>query len=230
MYVQGIVNAAGLPPSAVGSLVVMGDAVPANLYTDAILRPPPLPVSPGSPATTAGRATATWHAPCASPCTFLPSALMIHTTPMTSAKSAKWRERRDPLWRGDSAAGLSRPAPRANASIVRHILYLDGAGRDTPYHSTSEVHDMAAHFAGKAGGRVYRTTVSTAQAAGVGHISRIELLGLLRDKGHGDAQWNSAYEVMTARRYVEEWSEHLLSYRHVPVGTDLDSLLATIYS
>jgi hypothetical protein len=35
MYAQGIVNAAGLPPSAATSLVLLGDAVPANFYTTA---------------------------------------------------------------------------------------------------------------------------------------------------------------------------------------------------
>jgi hypothetical protein len=149
---------------------------------------------------------------------------------MSSMKSGKWRQRRDPLWRGDSASGLTCPSPRANASIVRHVLYLDGAGRETPYHSTSEEHDSAAHFAGQIGGRVYRTTVASAQLAGVRHISKNELLGLLQGTGHGDAKWPSAYEVMTARKYVEQWGEHLLSYRELPDDANLVALLITIYN
>jgi hypothetical protein len=109
-------------------------------------------------------------------------------------------------------------------------LYLDGAGRDTPYHSTSEEHDTAAYFAGKSGGRVYQTTVALVRAAGVGHISRIELLAMLKGTGRGDAKWPSAFEVMTARRYVEQWSEHLVDYRDVPDGAELDALLSTIYT
>ncbi|MFT3775150.1 MAG: hypothetical protein QM820_58125 [Minicystis sp.] len=113
---------------------------------------------------------------------------------------------------------------------MRHILYLDGAGRETPYHSTSEEHDAAAHFAGQTGGRVYKTMVAAAQATGIRHISKIELLGLLQGTGHGDAKWPSAYEVMTARRYVEQWSEHLLNYKELPDDADLVALLATIYN
>ncbi|MEP7120769.1 MAG: hypothetical protein ABJE95_07665 [Byssovorax sp.] len=113
---------------------------------------------------------------------------------------------------------------------MRHILYLDGAGRETQYHSTSEERDAASHFAGQTGGRVYETMVATVQAAGVRHISKIELLGLLQGTGHGDANWPSAYEVMTARRYVEQWSEHLINYGELPDDADLVALLATIYT
>jgi hypothetical protein len=156
---------------------------------------------------------------------------MLHVPPtMPSSKTSRWRQRRDPLWRGDSAAGLARPSPRADPSIVRHVLYLDGAGRETPYHSTSEDRDMAAHFAGGPGGRVYETSVGKAQAAGVRHVSRLELLGMLQGKGKGDARWPSAYEVMTARRYVEQWSEHLLSYGDLPDGADIDAILRGLYT
>lgn len=89
---------------------------------------------------------------------------------------------------------------------------------------------MAAHFAGSLQGQVYQTTVGQAQTAGVRHISRIELLGLLQGTGHGDASWPSAYEVMTARRYVEQWSEHLLSYAGLPEGTDIEAVLKAIYT
>lgn len=147
-----------------------------------------------------------------------------------SSKSTKWRQRRDPLWRGDSDAGTTRPSPRSDSSIVRHILYLDGAGRETPYHSTSEAREVASHFAGNLGGRVYKTTVETAQAAGVGHISKIELVGILQGTGQGVAKWSSAYEVMTARRYVEQWSEHLLNYAGLADDADLETILRTIYS
>lgn len=122
-----------------------------------------------------------------------------------------WKKSRDPLFRGDAAGGVAVPDPRANASIVAHILYLDGAGRATPYHSTTESEAIADHFAGRAG-RVYRTLAGKAEALGVDHISRVDLLRLLRGKGSGKAKWRSALEVMTARRYVEQWEEHLLDF------------------
>ena len=49
-----------------------------------------------------------------------------------------WRRKTDPLYRGDAADAVLIPVPDADASIVRHILYLDGYGRATPYLSTTE--------------------------------------------------------------------------------------------
>jgi len=125
-----------------------------------------------------------------------------------------WKKSRDALFRGDSAARVSVPDPGANDSIVPHILYLEGAGRSTPYQSTTESEEVALHFAGRQG-RVYRTTAKAAEARSVGHIGRVELGKLLRGKGHGRARWPSAFEVMQARRYVEMWAEHLLDFREV---------------
>ena len=114
-----------------------------------------------------------------------------------------WKKSKDPLFRGDSAGGLSTPDPSADTGIVAHVLFLGGYGRATPFHSTTESESAAAHFAGSEG-RVYRTTVPVAQAAGVEHVAHIELLRLLRGKGQGRAKWPSALEVATARRYVEQ--------------------------
>jgi hypothetical protein len=44
-----------------------------------------------------------------------------------------WKKSRDPLFRGDCAAGVSVPDPVAGTSVVDHILYLGGAGRPTRY-------------------------------------------------------------------------------------------------
>ncbi|RKG75497.1 hypothetical protein D7W82_36660 [Corallococcus sp. CA049B] len=41
----------------------------------------------------------------------------------------------------------------------------------------------------------------------------VDLLSMLRGVGKGDAKWKNALEVMTARKYVEQWSEHLLDFR-----------------
>lgn len=128
-----------------------------------------------------------------------------------ATRSGPWRQKKDPLWRGDGTDGLQPVDPNADPSLVRHILYLGGQGRATPYHSTSEEHAAAQHFAGT-GGRVYGTTVPRAQAKGIKHMPRVELLRLLKGKGQGPAKWSSALEVMQARKYVEQWSEHILSY------------------
>lgn len=59
---------------------------------------------------------------------------------------------------------------------------------------------------------MYRTDARKAESHAVGHLSRTELMRLLRGKGQGRARWPSAYEVMQARRYVEQWAEHLLDF------------------
>ena len=126
--------------------------------------------------------------------------------------AAKWRANRDLLWRGDSGIGVACPHPGANPSIVRHVLYLDGPGRETPYSSTTESRQTAEVFAGN-DGREWSTTVGVAKSEGVEHIDRRELLRLLRGHGQGDANWPNPYEVLQARRYVELWQEHLLDFR-----------------
>jgi hypothetical protein len=91
-------------------------------------------------------------------------------------------------------------------------MYLEGPGRETPYLSTTEDHDVAEHFSC---GLVWQTMVRIAQAESICHISRSELLQLMKGNGKGRAKWPSAFEVMQARRYVEQWGEHLLDFRHV---------------
>lgn len=120
------------------------------------------------------------------------------------------------------------PSASADRSIVRHVLFLDGAGRATPYHSTTEDREIAKHFAGEAGA-VYRTSVATATRLAVRHISRTELLRLLRGGGHGDAQWSDPFEVMQARRYVEQWREHLLDFSDCDAAVLQATLLGTVY-
>lgn len=102
-------------------------------------------------------------------------------------KSWKWQQNRDPLYRGDSRDELAAPVPNADPSIVRHILYLGGHGRDTPYLSATESEQVARRFAGDEGA-VWATSVPKAKGTGVRHLSRVELLGLLKGKGHGDAK------------------------------------------
>lgn len=103
------------------------------------------------------------------------------------------------------------PDADASASLVRHILYSDGVGRSTPYLSTTELPEVADYFAGL--GKVWRTEVGLALALGVRHRSRTELVDLLQGAGKGDAGGHSAFEVMMARQYVQQWQEHLLDFR-----------------
>lgn len=125
----------------------------------------------------------------------------------------KWKPSKDPLFRGDHKVSVCLPVPEADASIVRHVMYFEGPGRETPYLSTTELRDVAARF-GQQGG-VWSTSVSVASANGVAHISNSDLLGLMKGNGKGEAKWPNAYEVMQARRYVEEHGEHLLDFRDV---------------
>ena len=127
---------------------------------------------------------------------------------------AKWKRTKDPLYRGDVVGGVALPDPSADPSLVRHILYLDGYGRQTPYLSTTEARATAERFARPAASRcVYATSVPDWDRADVQHISRKELLQLLRPPGKGEAKWPSAFEIMQARRRVEEHAEHLASFR-----------------
>ena len=125
----------------------------------------------------------------------------------------KWKGSRDPLYRGDYKGMIRRPVPSADDSVVRHILYLDGPGRDTPYLSTTEEEAVAKRFAGTKGA-VWQTTVKKAKNLGVGHLSKTDLLSQLNGNGKGRAKWDSPFEVMQARRYVEQSSEHLLDFRN----------------
>ncbi len=148
----------------------------------------------------------------------------------TIAKSGTrtWRRNRDPLYRGDGAKGPSLPDPEADKSIVRHVLFLGGAGRPTPYHSTSEIQAIAAQFAGSKG-RVYECKIPDAEVEGIRHISRTELLRLLKGRGQGAARRGSTLEVMQARRYVEEWMEHLLDFSDLQPGSDLHLVVDRVY-
>ena len=135
---------------------------------------------------------------------------------MTANK--KWKMSRDPLFRGDGKGAVSVPNPKADDSIVRHIMFFEGPGRETPYLSTSEEYDIAEKFSS---GAVWETFVKIAKRESVLHISRTELLSLMKGKGKGKAEWPSAFEVMQARRYVEQWGEHLLDFRTVEDPSDV---------
>ncbi|MGH7298659.1 MAG: hypothetical protein ACRELB_27205 [Polyangiaceae bacterium] len=138
-----------------------------------------------------------------------------------------WKKKNDPLFRGDAATGVALPDPAADLSIVEHILYLGGAGRPSRYQSTTEAEEIAGHFAGSAG-KVYRTMASRAEANGVRHLGNVELKALLRGKGYGGAKGSNALLVMQARRFAEQWAEHLFDFTDVPAAV-VDSVVKDIY-
>ena len=143
--------------------------------------------------------------------------------------ASSWKQKSGTLYRGDVKDGVALPVPDAEKSLVRHILYLEGYGRTTPYLSTSESKDTASHFAGTTG-HVYEGTPRTWPSQNVAHRSRRELLQLLRGKGHGDAKWNSAFEVLRAYQYVEEHLEHLADFSSTTPkdNDDLTSIVSSI--
>ena len=131
----------------------------------------------------------------------------------------RWKQSKDPLWRGDGQDAVSIPTPSADGSVIRHVLYLEGPGRESPYLSLSERHAVAEQFS--RAGRVWKASVAQAKANGVVHISNSELLGLMKGNGKGKAKWSNPFEVMQARRYVEEHSEHLIDFKDIPIPMDL---------
>ncbi len=123
-----------------------------------------------------------------------------------------WTEE-DRLYRGDSRHGPETPVPDADRSFVRHILYIGGAGRESPYLSTTESEAIArTKYAGPKG-MVRFTYVPHARELRVDHIGYLELMDLLQGRGKGRAQSRNAMQVAQARRYVEESLEHLLDFR-----------------
>ncbi len=82
------------------------------------------------------------------------------------------------------------------------MYFLEGPGRKTPYVSTSEQYDLAENFA-KAGA-VWKVYVQNAQPKGVNHINKFDLLAVMKGNRKGKAKWPESYDVMQARRYVEQ--------------------------
>lgn len=124
--------------------------------------------------------------------------------------AARWKNG-DALYRGDQTGGVCTPNPAADKSIVRHILYLEGKGRETPYLSTTEEREIADTFA-EPSGHVYSSSVSIWPEADVTHFSRDMLMQMLRGTGKGRASYKKASLVMTARNYVERHKEHLADF------------------
>lgn len=128
-------------------------------------------------------------------------------------RAEKWKAAKSPLYRGSDDGPPGAPTPGAHRSIVRHVLYLEGPGRPTPYLSVTEDLPTAERFGH---GSVWETSVTQATGARFRHIPRKELLQLLTGQGKGDAHWPRADEVAQARRYVEEHAEHLLDGDPIP--------------
>jgi hypothetical protein len=140
----------------------------------------------------------------------------------------KWKLSKDPLFRGDQPGGVRPPTHAADKSIVRHILYLEGPGRDTPYLSCTEIEDTAKRFAGRSG-KIYQTFPPAWNEENVKHRSRKELLDLLKGDGKGDAKWHDAFELAIARKYVEEHQEHLCDFSDHPSQATIVASVGKIF-
>ena len=124
-----------------------------------------------------------------------------------SWKVARTYRKSEALFRGDGSEAVSIPDPAADPSLIRHILYLGGYGRQTPYLSTSSEEASAIKFA-RAGGRVWKTSGERAERLGARHLSRDELLAILKSSTSGRASWRNARQRLEARKLVELHAEH----------------------
>jgi len=52
---------------------------------------------------------------------------------------------------------------------------------------------------------------------------------MLRPGRRGIAAWPSTFEVLQARRYVEEWKEHLLDFRGHGTRPDVEGVLSRLF-
>jgi hypothetical protein len=114
----------------------------------------------------------------------------------------------DPLFRGDAGDAVAIPSPAADPSLVRHILYLGGYGRESPYLSTSAEPSVAARFAGP--GRIWKTSGEKAEELGARHLGQLE--SILKTSTTGRARWHNARQRLQARAFVERHAEHLLDF------------------
>ncbi len=114
------------------------------------------------------------------------------------------------LYRGDAATSVSVPTPGADDNVVRHILWLGGAGQETPYTSTTHSHATAQYFA--RAGRIWTTTRPLAILHGAALIEQSELLQNLKGKGKGRRFQSAPRHVARARVLAERHQEHLLDW------------------
>ena len=113
----------------------------------------------------------------------------------------------DRLFRGDDAS-VRIPLPKADRSLIRHVLHVGSDGRDTPYLSTSDARDRAAEF----GSELWETTASIAIAHGAAHLRHDELIRIIKTSSTGRAHWHNSFERRQAWKFVELHREHLLDY------------------
>jgi hypothetical protein len=115
------------------------------------------------------------------------------------------------LFRGDASEAVSVPNPAADPSLVRHILYLGGYGRESPYLSTSSEETSAAKFA-RGGGRIWKTSGQRAERLGAKHLSQDALLAILKSSTTGRASRRNTRQRLEARKLVELHAEHLIDF------------------
>ncbi len=152
------------------------------------------------------------------------------SSPSRSAMSKKAKKDQE-LFRGDDRSGVHLPLPGADPSIVRHILYLEGKGRATPYLSTSETAEVAERFDDTRYTAVWVTSPREAAKAGAGVIPLTELRQLLQGEGRGAARWsgkNAPWLVKRALQLAEGNLEHLLDFRSL-AEAEMEPLIGGIF-
>lgn len=129
----------------------------------------------------------------------------------------------DRLYRGNDDEVAGRPDPRANDNLVRHVLYLGGRGRASPYLSATADRNEAAEF-----GPTWETTSAAVQASGARHLPNDALIAALK-RNRGRARWPSTRDRQRALKYAEQHGEQLVDYGAFPDAPSALSAVATAF-
>jgi len=111
-----------------------------------------------------------------------------------------------PRYRGNDDEVAGRPAPKADSNLVRHVLYLGGRGRATPYLSITADRDEAATF-----GALWKTSSAALRSSGAKHLPNDALIAALTSN-KGRARWPSTKDRLRAAKYAEEHGEELADF------------------
>jgi hypothetical protein len=112
----------------------------------------------------------------------------------------------DHLYRGNDDEVAGRPDPAADRNLVRHVLYLGGRGRATPYLSITADRDEAAFF-----GLVWQTSSAALASSGTKHLQNDALIAALK-RNKGRSRWPSTKDRLRAAKYAEEHGEELADF------------------
>jgi hypothetical protein len=128
-------------------------------------------------------------------------------------------DREPQVYRGNSDDVAGRPEPSADSNLVRHVLYLGGPGRSSPYLSLTADRATAVDF-----GTLWESSVAALNSAGARHLPTEALITALK-RNQGRSKWPSARDRQRALKYVEQHGEELADYRSF---SDARSALAAV--